>query len=117
MIDRINVFAARLNFGRMIGIGFQVRHGEDKVLYAEALTFSGPADIGECVPFAPAVTLDQTSAQQLMDELWRCGLRPSEGTGSAGSLAATERHLEDMRSIAFGMLPAPVEMPKRGGQR
>ena len=39
-----------------------------------------------------------------MDELWRCGLRPSEGTGSAGSLAATERHLKDMQAIAFDLL-------------
>jgi hypothetical protein len=40
----------------------------------------------------------------LMDQLWQCGLRPTEGTGSAGSLAATERHLKDMREIAFGLL-------------
>lgn len=39
-----------------------------------------------------------------MDELWTCGLRPSEGTGSAGSLAATERHLKDMQVIAMGLL-------------
>lgn len=37
-------------------------------------------------------------AQRLMDELWNCGLRPSEGSGSAGMLAATERHLADMRA-------------------
>ena len=48
--------------------------------------------------------LSNTSAQLLMDELWSCGLRPSEGTGSAGSLAATERHLKDMRTIALGIL-------------
>ena len=39
------------------------------------------------------------SAQRLMDELWNVGLRPSEGTGSAGSLAATQRHLNDIRAI------------------
>lgn len=49
----------------------------------------------------PAMVLDIRSAQQLMDELWHCGLRPTEGTGSAGSLAATERHLEDMRRLVF----------------
>jgi hypothetical protein len=50
---------------------------------------------------APSVVLVNTRAQQLMDELWQCGLRPSEGTGSAGSLAATERHLNDMRRLVF----------------
>lgn len=49
----------------------------------------------------PMLTLDIQTAQQLMDELWQCGLRPTEGTGSAGSLKATERHLEDMRALVF----------------
>lgn len=52
----------------------------------------------------PTLTISQTEAQQLMDELWQCGLRPSEGSGSAGSLAATERHLNDMQTIAMGLL-------------
>lgn len=52
----------------------------------------------------PTCTLTMTAAQELMDELWRCGLRPSEGTGSAGALAATERHLKDMQKIAFTLL-------------
>lgn len=52
----------------------------------------------------PMLKLDQEAAQLLMDELWSAGLRPSEGTGSAGSLAATERHLKDMQAIALGLL-------------
>ena len=54
----------------------------------------------------PTFKLHQHEAQDLMDELWNCGLRPSEGTGSAGSLAATERHLKDMQTIALGLLKA-----------
>lgn len=52
----------------------------------------------------PTVRLKNQEAQMLIDELWRCGLRPSEGTGSAGSLAATERHLADMQKIAMDLL-------------
>lgn len=52
----------------------------------------------------PTLSLKTEEAQHLMDELWRCGLRPTEGTGSAGSLAAIERHLKDMQAIAFGLL-------------
>ena len=47
----------------------------------------------------PALRLTRDSAQELMDALWSAGLRPTEGSGSAGSLAATERHLADMRGI------------------
>jgi len=52
----------------------------------------------------PFLRLEIEAAQQFMDELWRVGLRPTEGTGSAGSLKATERHLADMRTIAFKKL-------------
>lgn len=58
---------------------------------------------GACVS-EPTMTLTNHAAQMLIDELWRCGLRPSEGTGSAGSLAATERHLKDMQAVAMGLL-------------
>lgn len=49
----------------------------------------------------PSFRLSKEQAQELMDELWRVGLRPTEGTGSAGSLAATQKHLEDMRRLVF----------------
>lgn len=48
-----------------------------------------------------ALYLSIEHAQALMDDLWTCGLRPTEGAGSAGALAATQRHLEDMRTLAL----------------
>lgn len=59
--------------------------------------FKSLNDIGTEPP--PWVTLDRESAQRLMDELWNVGLRPSEGTGSAGQLASTQKHLADFRAI------------------
>ncbi len=50
----------------------------------------------------PTFGLEPTQAQMLMDQLWACGVRPKEGSGSAGSLAATERHLADMQRLVFG---------------
>lgn len=58
-----------------------------------------PADEGVWHP--PALRMQQEDAQQLIDALWDAGLRPTEGSGSAGALAATQRHLEDMRSLVF----------------
>jgi len=49
----------------------------------------------------PTMFLDATKAQSLMDGLWDCGIRPSEGTGSAGAMAATQKHLDDMRRLVF----------------
>ena len=50
------------------------------------------------------ISLGRTEAQVLMDDLWASGYRPTEGAGSAGSLRATEKHLADMRKIAFKQL-------------
>jgi len=49
----------------------------------------------------PTLCLRKDQAQVLMDDLWNCGIRPAEGAGSAGSLAATNKHLEDMRTLVF----------------
>lgn len=50
---------------------------------------------------SPTFSLRMEEGQQLMDELWRCGLRPTEGTGSAGAMAAVQAHLADMRKLVF----------------
>ena len=49
----------------------------------------------------PMLTLPQEKAQILMDDLWEAGIRPSEGSGSAGAFAAQGKHLEDMRQLVF----------------
>lgn len=66
--------------------------------------------------FQPVLTLMPEEAQALMDELWDCGLRPREGIGSAGSLAATERHLADMRALVFKTKPRDA-IVRAGGAR
>jgi len=52
----------------------------------------------------PLTYITKDCAQGLMDDLWQCGIRPTEGAGTAGSMAATNRHLEDMRVIVASKL-------------
>lgn len=59
---------------------------------------------------APTLEIPPERAQQLMDDLWSAGLRPTEGRQSEGVTAAQARHLEDMRAIAFNRLK--VEQPE-----
>jgi hypothetical protein len=56
-----------------------------------------------------AFAVNKEHAQQLMDDLWRCGLRPTEGHGSVGQLGAVKDHLRDMQALAFGKLK--IERP------
>ena len=49
----------------------------------------------------PLLSLEMAESQALMDQLWDCGVRPSEGSGSAGALLATQKHLADMRALVF----------------
>jgi len=57
--------------------------------------------VAEGAVIEPSMKIDYEAAQGLMDDMWSCGLRPSDGTGSQGQLKATERHLEDMRKLVF----------------
>ena len=59
-------------------------------------------DVG--IAHRPSFDVSMDAAQTLMDDLWRSGLRPTEGAGSAGALRAVEGHLADMRRIAFNSL-------------
>ena len=58
-----------------------------------------PMNPDECVN--PTFSLEAKGAQALMDQLWDCGFRPSQSEREVGALKATERHLEDMRSLVF----------------
>lgn len=55
-------------------------------------------------PLEPFLEIEMHEAQELMDSLWDCGLRPSEGSGSAGAMKKTEEHLDDMRTITFHLM-------------
>jgi hypothetical protein len=70
-----------------------------KVTVATSLIMT-PQD--EDADFPPLMAMSQDMGQQLMDQLWECGLRPSEG---AGQVAAVQAHLADMRALVFKKEP------------
>tara|TARA_R110000737_G_scaffold230712_3_gene244235 strand:- start:2719 stop:3051 length:333 start_codon:yes stop_codon:yes gene_type:complete len=59
---------------------------------------------------SPFLNLAYEDAQNLMDELYHCGVRPTEGAGTAGSMKATQNHLEDMRAIVATKLNVPFKI-------
>lgn len=95
------------------GDGIEVRLGDKDdsgKLFVANVTFVEHED-GSFVN--PALRLQVPEAQKLMDELWNCGVRPSEGAGSVGQLAAVQAHLQDMRTLLFDVIDkAPVGFSK-----
>lgn len=75
-------------------------------------------NVADYIDQEPSMSLTIDEAQQLMDELWRAGLRPSEGSGSAGAMAATERHLQASETMLTKCLDTVLALatPKRGGE-
>ena len=61
-------------------------------------------EVAEGAQVNPTFCLYGPEAQELLDMLWNCGLRPTQSQNSAGQLEAVERHLADMRAIAFNKL-------------
>jgi hypothetical protein len=74
---------------------------DGKLAIAEPLAMRVISIENEGVSYPASMHFSKEDAQRFIDELWNAGLRPSEGTGSAGSLAATQRHLDDMRALVF----------------
>ena len=80
---------------------FCFQSGDGGYYTAQPLSLKQTSQVVEALPFC---TISKNEAQVLMDDLWQTGLRPSEGTGSAGSLKATQQHLADMKKILFHKL-------------
>jgi hypothetical protein len=94
----VEVIHARASFDLM-GVALFALSGNN---IAEDLIWA-PRAIGTIIT-RPTCVVDKTGAQILMDDLWNVGIRPTEGSGSAGSLHATENHLNDMRKIVSKIL-------------
>ena len=96
-----NSIDLRIRAGRQTVNGDVVKRGEwmKEPLFVKVEEFTTPP---------VAMRLEHLEAQALMDRLWKAGLRPTEGSGSAGALSATQDHLKDMQKLAF----ANVQNPK-----
>ena len=60
-------------------------------------------DVKRHEPMKPALAIDsKTELQELMDDLWRIGLRPSERADEyKAQLGSMRDHLNDMRTLVF----------------
>lgn len=86
-------------FDDQIQLFMAQRFEDGRIAVAMPLTMK-IIDPSEVVPSdLPLFSFDPTTAQRLMNELWNLGIRPSEGHGSTGQLAATEKHLNHLERL------------------
>ncbi len=52
----------------------------------------------------PTLQIHPEEAQQIINELWRIGFRPKDGTGAVAHTESLQSHLDDLRKIAFHVL-------------
>lgn len=91
---RISMGADKIEF-------YAFQDGDGGSYAAEPLSLKQHNKFDSVLPF---YTLSISESQVIMDDLWSAGIRPSEGSGSAGSLKATQDHLADMKTILFHKL-------------
>lgn len=103
MNNRMRITADRhpWNMKVELRLGVEAEDGSGAYTVAKPLVLE-PVEDG--VRVDPFVSLAPEAAQSLMDELWRVGIRPAQGEGSAGQAQAMTNHLDDMRKIAFHAL-------------
>lgn len=67
------------------------------------------------ISFPPTAILPELTAQQLFDDLWAAGFRPSgakEKPDPAGVIAAKDAHLSDLREITGKLLDRIPALPR-----
>ena len=67
------------DYSRTIKLTYYHKLPDGKIGVASPLTMHIVEDGAEYEHFA---TLPKEAAQELMDDLWQCGIRPSEGSGT-----------------------------------
>ena len=111
--DQIEFSASRHTWFSGIKLWVRARRGFDNfqrksLLFPEAIVWTEidreSSDAG--LRHEPFMELTDNEAQILMDELWKFGIRPSDGSGNVGQIKAMDDHLKDMRHLVFkGNLP------------
>jgi len=82
-----------------LSFNIYIRAGENHVgqpMHVELVEFDTARSFVE-----PTVRLPRHEAQALFQAMWDAGLRPNDGEGTSGHVAALKYHLEDMRRLVF----------------
>lgn len=100
MIEMVRGFFEKQCYSRNIGLFISQDRNDGRRFFPKVVRWVEVPDNQAAQP-EEAFRVTYTAAQEMMDGLWSCGIRPTEGAGSAGAMTATQKHLEDMRRLVF----------------
>jgi hypothetical protein len=100
-------FLERVDFGERINLHMALKDHDFYRSVAQPVIFEARKEADG--PTSPMLQLTPEQAQNLMDELWTVGFRPTQGQQSEGQMGATTNHLNDMRAIVSAL--AKVQLP------
>lgn len=102
-IPRI-IFHVERRFERLgiaLFIGQKSADGE-RVAFMKTATFQ--EQDRSVMPDADPLFVDQIDAQNLMDQLWNAGIRPTDSRDKSDVINAKDKHIEHMREVNFRLL-------------
>jgi predicted secreted protein len=89
---------ARADYARFYTVKAWKRLDDHRVAVMQPVQVIAAQD-DACVPCPEMMNLTQDDCQSLIDALWEAGIRPTQGHGSTGQLAAVQDHLNDTRTL------------------
>lgn len=103
--EGLHIGVDRVSYRRKVAIYIGFFRGGDIKAHAKPIQFEelSPEEIG-VMPEKPVAELRIEEAQQLADELWNAGIRPTQAKQSHGAFEAVGAHLNDMRAIVADKL-------------
>lgn len=84
------------DFNEIVGLVIRKTDTEDKTtMFAKEIVWEEIKE-GQFIPYntLSPIILHREDAQVLVDRLWSLGFRPTEASGSAGSMSAVQNHLK-----------------------
>lgn len=73
--------------------------------HSQVLTPSlGWIDVDAGEEWGPTIQVESEALQELVDDLWRVGIRPTEGKVSDRTLQAQEEHIKSLREVTANLL-------------
>jgi len=102
----IHVEAAPFGGGFTLYVAQSTAQGLDVIDLGNVARHSVPENTQ--IPPGSVLTLSDSAARQLMDQLWVAGVRPTKVIDEQSRAGAMQAHIDDLRSVVQQALPVAI---------